>query len=57
MLKFDREVSVVILCSSVPGIFCAGLSRFINTSLYFVFVFLYYVVYLLVAQSIICSMW
>lgn len=24
MLKFDKEVSVVILCSGVPGIFCAG---------------------------------
>jgi len=41
MLKFDREVSVVVLCSSVPGIFCAGLSRCMSTSLCFVFVLFY----------------
>jgi len=28
MLKFDREVSVVVLRSTVPGIFCAGLYCF-----------------------------
>jgi len=30
MLKFDREISVVILRSTVPGIFCAGLYGFCN---------------------------
>jgi len=49
MLKFDREISVVILRSTVPGIFCAGLYYFSNFCKPLkLFCFFYLCVYLLV---------